>query len=260
MLLSGKSVLITGASSGIGRSVAAKLAGEDCKIAILSRSTAKLEEFAAEYSRNTNRILPLPCDITKKEDVFSAFHKVIDEFGGVDIAILNAGTSHRIHVEDFSSEKGEEIINVNLTAKIYFLEKLIPYFIQKGNGIIVGVSSLADTRGFPRSASYNASKAGLSKLLESLRIELHDYGIKVITVRPGFVKTPMTDKNEFYMPMLMKVDKAAEIIVDGIKKEKRKIQFPLPLVIGTFIIRLMPDALFEYMTRKHLEGLKRKHL
>lgn len=260
MLISGKSVLITGASSGIGYTVARRLAAENCRIALLARTTEKLEEFAAQYSNDKNSILPLTCDVSKKEDVFSATEIVLKEFGGIDIAILNAGTSHRIDVENFSSDKGEEILSANLTGKFYFLEKLIPCFIQKRSGMIVGVSSLADVRGFPRSAFYNASKAAFSKLLESIRIELKSYGIKVITVRPGFVKTPMTDKNEFHMPFLMDVEKAADIIISGIKKEKRIIQFPLPTVISTKIIELMPQSMFEYFTRKHLDGLKRKQL
>ncbi len=260
MRLSGKSVLITGASTGIGYTIAKKLVKENCKIAILARTTEKLEEFAAKYGKDHNPVLPLTCDVSKKEDVFRAIQIILGEFGGIDIAILNAGTSRRIDVENFSSDKGKEILSVNLTGKFYFLEKLIPYFIQKRDGMIVGVSSLADARGFPRSAFYNASKAAFSKLLESIRIELKGYGVKVITVRPGFVKTPMTDKNEFHMPFLMDADKAADIIIRGIKKEKRIIQFPLPTVISTKIIELMPCPMFEYFTGKHLEGLKRKQL
>jgi short-subunit dehydrogenase len=260
MLFSGKSVLITGASSGIGYMLAKRLAGQECKIAILARRTDILKEFAEKYSTGSNIILPLHCDISNKEEVYSSLETVIEKFGEIDIAILNAGTSYRLNAEDFSAEKGEKVISVNLTSKFYFLEKLIPYFIEKKSGMIVGVSSLADARGFPRSAFYNASKAAFSKLLESLRIELKSYGIKVITVRPGFVKTPMTDKNEFHMPFLIDVEKAVDIIIKGIEKEKRIIQFPLPTVISTKIIELMPDSMFEYFTRKHLEGLKKKQL
>ncbi len=260
MNLSGKSILLTGASSGIGYAVAKKLAKENCKIAVLARDIDKLREFASEFSSANNLILPIRCDVSNQGDVNSAFNTIFAEFGGIDIAMLNAGTSDRIDAEDFSADKGKEIISVNLTGKFYFLEKLIPYFISKKNGMIVGVSSLADTRGFPRSGFYNASKAAFSKLLESLRIELSGYGIKVITVRPGFVKTPMTDKNEFYMPFLMSPEKAADKIVAGIKKEKRKIQFPLLTVIGTNLIGIIPDSMFEFFARRHLEGLKKKGL
>ncbi len=260
MDFTGKSVLLTGASSGIGFELAKKLAGENCKIALLGRSIDKLQKFAVDYKTPNNIIFPVYCDVSIKENIHSAVDKVINEFGGIDIIILNAGVSKRIDIENFSSDEGEKIIHTNLTGNIYFIEKLLPYFINKRKGMIVGISSLADSRGFPRSAFYNASKAGFTKLLESIRIESKDYGIKVITVRPGFIKTPMTDKNEFHMPFLMNAGLAADIIISGIKKERRKIQFPLFTVLSTKLLEIVPDSWFEYFARKHLEGLKQKGL
>ncbi len=257
MNFSDKSILLTGASSGIGYEMAVLLAGENCRLALLARSINKLNETARQLSTPSNTILPLQCDVSRKEEVHSAVDKVMEEFGGIDILILNAGTSSRIDAEKFSAERGEEMMTVNLISKFYFLEKLIPHFISKRSGMIAGVSSLADVRGFPRSGFYNAGKAGFSRLLESLRIELKDYNIKVITIRPGFVKTPMTDKNEFHMPFLMDPGKAARIIIDGIKKEKRTIQFPLPTVLGTRLLNILPNTLFEYLAAKHLAGLKK---
>ena len=256
MDFTGKSILITGASSGIGLELSKKLVGENCKLALLARSFDKLQDFTLKYKTNTNFLHPVHCDVSDKKNVSDAVDSVINQLGGIDIAILNAGTSQRLNIENFSSEIGEKIIRVNLLGQIYFLQRLIPYFIKKRSGIIVGISSLADARGFPRSAFYNSSKAGLTKLLESIRIELKGYGVKVITVRPGFVKTAMTDKNEFYMPLLMSVSRAAGIILRGIKKEKRKIQFPFPVVIGTYIIEIMPDSWFEFFAGIHLKSLK----
>ncbi len=256
MNFAGKAILLTGASSGIGYELAARLAKENCRLAVLARNTSKLQEIAGRFSTNQNTILPVHCDVSQKDEVHSAIDKVTAEFGGIDILILNAGASYRIDVENFSSEKGKDIIEVNLISKFYFLEKLIPHFISKRSGMIVGVSSLADVRGFPRSGFYNASKAAFTRLLESLRTELHNYDVKVITVKPGFVRTPMTDKNEFHMPFLMEPGKAAEIIINGIRKEKKIIQFPLPTVLGAKLLGVMPSPLFEYFARKHLEGLK----
>lgn len=260
MDFTGKSVLLTGASSGIGFELFKKLSIENCKIAILARSIDKLQNFTSAYKTTNNLILPVYCDVSKKKDVGLAVDKVIDSFGGINIAILNAGIGGRVSIENFSSEPGEKIIGVNLLGNIYLLEKLLPYFLKKKDGLIAGISSLADTRGFPQSAFYNASKAGFTRLLESLRIELKNYGVKIITIRPGFVKTPLTDKNEFFMPLLMSAEKAADIIIKGIKKDRKRIRFPKLMVIGTKLIGIMPDSLFEYFAGKHLDSLKKKNL
>jgi short-subunit dehydrogenase len=255
-----KSIVITGASGGIGLEISTILSREKCKLALLSRSIEKLQKFASEYGSSHNIILPIQCDVSKKEQVNSALDKVIETFGGIDIVILNAAIGVRSDPENFSAETGEKIFRVNLISSLYFFEKLLPLFIKKKSGMIIGISSQADTRGFPRSGFYNASKAAFTRLLESLRIELKGYGVKVITVRPGFVKTHMTEKNEFYMPLLMNAEKAARIIVKGIRKEKRVIQFPFLIAIGTKLLGLLPGSWFEFSARKHLEGLKRKEL
>jgi len=122
--------------------------------------------------------------------------------------------------------------------------------------MIVGVSSLADVRGFPKSGFYNASKSAASILLESLRIELKPLKVKVITVRPGFVRTPMTDKNEFHMPLMMNADKAAKIFLEGIKKEKHIIQFPFMIVLSTKLLQWMPAFLFEWLAGRPLPQRK----
>ncbi len=120
------------------------------------------------------------------------------------------------------------------------------------------MTSLADARGFAKSGFYCSSKIAATTLLESVRVELKPHNIKVLTVKPGFVKTAMTDKNEFYMPFLMNVDKAAKKILKGIKKEKSVIQFPLPLVIGARLVKIMPDFLFDWLSTKQLPSVNRK--
>jgi short-subunit dehydrogenase len=159
-------------------------------------------------------------------------------------------------VEKFNSDRLEEIFNINLMGLIYCLNEIILDFIQKRKGCIVGISSLSDSRGFPGSAAYCSSKAAVSTFLESIRIELKKYNIKVITVKPGFVKTPMTDKNEFYMPFLMSVEKASGKILKGVKKEKSIIQFPRPTVIGAKLLKFLPDKLFDYLLSFSLPAKK----
>lgn len=256
MNFTNKVVLLTGASSGIGYSLAKSLPKENCSLALLSRSKSTLDELVTEIKNDGAKALSYKCDVGNLDEVKHAFERIKNDFGRIDIAILNAGVSHRADVKNYSVEIARNIFDVNVFGIINFVEQLIPDFIQRKEGMIVGVSSLAEARGFPKSGFYNASKSAASLMLESLRVELKPYNIKVLTVKPGFVRTPMTDKNDFQMPFLMDADKAAKIIIDGIKKEKHIIQFPLTTVIGSKIIKLLPDWLFDYLMKRPLPPRK----
>lgn len=256
MNFTNKVVLLTGASSGIGYSLAKSLPKENCSLALLSRSKNTLDELVTEIKNDGAKALSYKCDVGNLDEVKHAFERIKNDFGRIDIAILNAGVSHRADVKNYSVEIARNIFDVNVFGIINFVEQLIPDFIQRKEGMIVGVSSLAEARGFPKSGFYNASKSAASLMLESLRVELKPYNIKVLTVKPGFVRTPMTDKNDFHMPFLMDVDRAAKIIIDGIKKEKHIIQFPLTTVIGSKIIKLLPDWLFDYLMNRPLPPRK----
>ncbi len=246
MNLKNKVILITGASSGIGEAVAKKFAEEGALLALTARRKDIIDRIAQQLEVKT-RVASYKCDVTNTEEVRNVYRQIKIDFGKIDIAFLNSGVSFRSSVKEFSSEKAKQTFDTNVLGLINFVEVILPDFMSERNGVIVGVSSLADSRGFPKSGFYCASKAAASIFLESLRIELKPYNVKVITVRPGFVKTPMTDKNEFFMPFLMEPEKAAEIIVNGIKKEKRIIQFPLPISLAVRILRIIPDSLFEYL-------------
>ena len=128
--------------------------------------------------------------------------------------------------------------------------------MKRNNGMFLGVSSLADSKGYSKSGFYSASKAAASIYLEGLTAELRNYNVKVITVRPGFVKTPMTDKNEFEMPFIMSPQKAVKIILDGIVKEKRMIQFPWQIVFATRLIPFIPNWIFEKLESKSMRKYK----
>ncbi len=144
------------------------------------------------------------------------------------------------------------LCDVNVLGIVNYVENLMLVFTKGEDGMIVGVSSLADSRGWQGSGFYCASKAAATILLENLRVELNPFNVKVITVKPGFVETPMTEKNKFPMPFLMSAEKAAKIIIGGIKKEKRIIQFPLPTVLSAKLMRIVPDFLFDYFSSKEL--------
>lgn len=246
----GKNVLITGASTGIGRALAIEFAKEDCKLILVARRLELMQEIKNELKIPEDKILLLKCDVTNKEEVRETYLKIKEKFGKIDIAVLNSGVGHSVTVENFNSKYADEIMGVNFLGMIYWIEQLLPGMLKEKKGIIAGVSSLADNRGFSGSGFYCASKAAASIYLEGLRVELKPHGIKVITIKPGFVRTPMTDKNNFEMPLLMEPDKAAKIIVSGIRKEKRVIQFPWQMVFLTRLVGLMPGNIYEFLASK----------
>jgi short-subunit dehydrogenase len=253
MDLSGKTILITGASSGIGRAIASKLSGDNVNLILTARRINLLEEIKEEAKTNKCSYLLLQCDVSNKNDVAAAYIKIKDKFGRVDLAILNAGVGHYMNVLNYNSGFAEKIYSTNLLGMIYWIEQLLPDYLGRKSGIIAGVSSMADNRGYSGSSFYSSSKAAVTNYLEGLRVELNPYGIKVITIRPGFVETPMTSGNKFKMPFLMTAEKAADIILNGIKKEKRVIQFPWQMALLTSIVGILPGSLYEVLAKKRLK-------
>ncbi len=245
-----KVVLLTGASSGIGYELAVRLSlFSNIKLVLAARRIDILNELAAQICRPGIEVLPVKCDVSQREDISSAVKRVIDTFGRIDAAILNSGTSYRMSHQESSFLKTEEIMKVNTISYLYFFDELIP-LMKKNGGLIAGVTSLAGTRGFPYSGVYSASKAASSRILESYRGELKKFNIRVINIKPGFVRTPMTDKNKFYMPMLMEPARATDIILKGLKKEKRIIQFPWPVAILAKLVKLIPNPIFDYFAAR----------
>ncbi len=251
MKLNNKVILITGGSTGIGKAMAKLLAKENCSLALIARRGELLDELTGQIKINNPNIKSYVCDVAKPGEVKKVFTEVREYFKKIDVAILNAGVGSKSSAEDYKYENAKNTFDVNVLGIVNCVENLLPDFIKCKDGIIVGVSSLADSRGWQGSGFYCASKAAATILLENLRAELKPFNIKVITVKPGFVETPMTANNKFPMPFLMSAEKAARIIIGGIKKEKRIIQFPLPTVLGSKLMRVVPDSLFEYISIKN---------
>ncbi|HUX61826.1 MAG TPA: SDR family NAD(P)-dependent oxidoreductase [Ignavibacteriaceae bacterium] len=249
--LKNKSILITGASSGIGLALARRLAFENCNLALLARRKEVIEQEVSSFEKFAAQIIALKCDVTKIHEVENAVGEIKSKFGKIDVAILNSGISIPQNITNFKSSYAKEVLDVNVFGLFNFAEVLIPEMTANKDGIIVGVSSLADGRGFPQNGPYSASKAAASIYLESLRVELKKYNIKVITVKPGFVRTPMTDKNNFRMPFLIDVEQAADIIIKGIQKERTLIQFPFSTSIGAKLLKIVPNFLFDLIANSY---------
>ncbi len=241
MKFQNKTILITGSSTGIGKALGKKLLNENCNLILTSRRDEKIEEWVSELENSKANMLILKNDVTDKESVAEVYSKGVEKFGSIDIAILNSGIGKEVTPKTFNSKVAEDIINTNFLGVVYWVEQLLPDMMKRRSGIIAPVSSLADNRGYSGSGFYCASKSALSIFAEGLSIDLKKHGIKVLTIKPGFVKTPMTDQNKFKMPFLISAEKSAEYIIAGIEKEKAIIQFPFPTVLGSKVLGLLPN-------------------
>jgi len=245
----GKNIIITGASSGIGKELAEQLSKTTCTLHLISRRINLLADLQLKLKNNKSQIFIYECDVSSKGNVAETYKQIITAADKIDIAILNAGVSCRSSIAEFDSAQIQNLFDINVMGIVHWVEQLVPKMINTNTGMIVGISSLADSRAYSKSGAYCASKAAATRFLEGLRLELAEYGVKVLTVKPGFVKTAMTDKNKFKMPFLMDVNKAVKIIINGIKKEKKIIQFPLPMVIGSKVSGILPVGLYDLISK-----------
>jgi short-subunit dehydrogenase len=240
--IAGARIWVTGASSGIGAALARELADRGASVASSARSTDKLAEVAG------GRMHVEPVDVTDRAATVAAAAAVREALGGLDVAVLNAGTWSRFRVDEWDSDVFADHIRTNLMGTVHSLEGVVPTMLAEGRGRIVGVASVAGYRGLPGSEAYGASKAAMLNLLEALRGALAPRGVVVQTVSPGFVKTPMTDRNTFPMPFLIPADAAARAIADGIEKGKAEIVFPFPMMLLMKAVRLLPVRVWTVLT------------
>ena len=235
---------ITGASSGIGRAVAQALARAGWTVVASARRAEALDALAAETDHGPGRIVAAPCDVTDKAQVGQVVADTLRDHGPVALAILNAGTFRPESLSKFDSSDFGAVIDLNVMGTIYCLEALLPDWIARRRGQLAIVSSVAGYRGLPTSLSYGASKAALINLCEALRFDFQRYGLTIQLINPGFVKTPLTDKNTFPMPFLVDVDVAARRIVRGLRGRGFEIAFPWPLVFALKRLRTLPYWLY----------------
>jgi short-subunit dehydrogenase len=252
MDISGARIWATGASSGIGAALARELADRGASVAISARNADRLREVAG------GRMHVEPLDVTDRAATVAAGAAVRKALGGLDAAVLNAGTWSRFRPEHWDSEAFADQLQTNLMGTVHALEAVVPTMIAEGRGRIVGTASVAGYRGLPGAEAYGATKAALLNLLEALRGSLGPHGIVVQSVAPGFVRTPMTDRNTFPMPFLVSPEEAARAIADGMAKDKAEIVFPLPMMLVMKLARLVPvrawTAATAAMTRR---GMRR---
>lgn len=238
-------VAITGASSGIGASLALEAAKTGARVALLARRVDELESVAQGVRDAGGEALILPTDVGERNSVGSAFHTIEREWGLPDMVVANAGIGAPSNVRKMDLDQIENLFRVNFFGVLNCAQAVLNPMIKRGSGQFAAVSSLAGWRGLPYSGAYSASKAAVSAWMEASRVELKDTGVTLTTVHPGFVRTPMTAKNRFPMPFLMDSTHASRIMFKGIVSGASEVNFPLPTTTLMRVARILPNALFD---------------
>lgn len=236
---------ISGASSGIGAALAEKLAAQGTEVILSARRRELLDELAERIRAVGGQARVQTLDVSDAEATVRVLRRLDEEVGGIDLVIANAGVGGSRRAAELEWEDCAPALSINVAGAAASLVALLPRMVERGRGHLVGISSLAGYRGMPASAAYSASKAFLSVFLESLRMDLRGTGVSVTDVRPGFIRTPMTEPNRFHMPFLLEVDDAAERILRGIRKKRPVIAFPRPLSTVAALAPFMPRWLWE---------------
>jgi len=245
MKLDGKKILITGASTGIGYAISRELGKKGCYIAILARREDKLQALAEEIRKYGGQALAIPVDVMDADSVKQAITTANRDLDGLDVVIANAGVGILKPAHQIEPRHVDRMVDVNLKGAMYTLLAGLDILLQHGGGQLVGVSSIASYRGLPQSSVYSATKAALSSFLESLRVEYAKKNIRVTTICPGYIKTPMTEGAKMPMPMMLEADVAARMIIDAIEKEKKVYGFPWPMNFGVKLVRFLPNFIYD---------------
>ncbi|KXJ51457.1 MAG: short-chain dehydrogenase [Colwellia sp. Phe_37] len=237
-------VLITGATSGIGEALLQQYLANGYRVIACGRNQEKLRQYANAH----HNVIPLAFDITDSQQISQAANQLTD-IERIDLLLLNAGDCRYIDdVNAFDGQLFADIIAINLQSLGYLLEHFLPKVPEGGQ--VVFVSSSATLLPFPRAEAYGASKAGIDYLAKSLRIDLTTKNIAVTLVHPGFIKTPLTDKNDFPMPFLLTSEQAASRIYNGVRAKKSYLHFPKRLTWLMKLFALLPDAVWQKLILK----------
>tara|TARA_B100000424_G_scaffold210819_1_gene168244 strand:- start:2300 stop:3061 length:762 start_codon:yes stop_codon:yes gene_type:complete len=236
-----KTIWITGGSTGIGKALALKFANKGWNVAI----SARRENLLQEISNNHENIHGFPVDVTDKIKCKQTFEQIRNKFENIDICFFSTGTWDPKKEKDIDVEQIENVFRVNFFGTLNSIKAVEEYFKNRKMGTITIVSSIAGYRGLPNSTGYGPSKSALNNLAESLYFDFKRSNVRVCLVSPGFIKTPMTDKNDFKMPFLKTTDYAAEKIYDGlVNKNIFEIHFPKSLTLILKILSFLPSSIY----------------
>jgi NAD(P)-dependent dehydrogenase (short-subunit alcohol dehydrogenase family) len=231
----GQRVWVIGASYGIGAALARRLINDGARVAMSARSRDLLDAIA---EGNDARVEVL--DVTDAASVAKAARSILSAWGGIDLVLIVAGTHVEMRADTFDLARAKRLFDVNVIGVLNCLDAILPTLREQRRGGVAIVSSVAGYRGLPRALIYGPTKAALINLAESLYLDLSPHGIGVYLINPGFVDTPLTQKNDFKMPALMPVDEAARLTLEGIEDGEFEIHFPKRFTRVMRLLRNLP--------------------
>lgn len=245
--------IVTGASSGIGWELARQLAANGCKVGLIARRQSLLEQLAAEIAQSGGTCAWAAVDVGERTPVLEAISKLRSNLGPIDLVIANAGVGAPTFLEPMNVGDVEKMYRVNVLGVIYAIEAALPEMLQRRQGHLAAVSSLAAYKGLPGEAGYSSSKAAVNNFMEGMRIRLRGSGIHVTTICPGFVRTPMTEINQFKMPYLLEPDEAARRILRALRQRKKVFNFPWQMSLLMKLTAWLPDWVVERAMQSYNE-------
>ncbi|WP_170346788.1 SDR family NAD(P)-dependent oxidoreductase [Ruegeria atlantica] len=231
----GKTIWIIGASEGLGRALAQALGRKGASLILSARNLERLSEMCSELPDAR----AIRCDVTDLDSVRSA----VAEAGHVDGLVYNAGAYDPMRSAEWDTEASLRMSDVNYLGALRVLGETVPGFVRAGQGEVTLIGSLAGYHGLPAAIGYGASKAALISLAETMRHDLAGTGVTVRIVNPGFIKTRLTEKNSFKMPMLMTPEDAADRVVKAMSRRRFRTDFPEPFSWFIRLIDYLPDLL-----------------
>ena len=235
-----KKIWITGASSGIGKALALKFAQEGWKVAISARRKNLLDEIATDKN-----IFAYPLDVEDENQIKNIFDKILEDFKDLDICVFCSGTYNRKSEKKIDNNQIKKTFNINFFGVVDCIKTVEDFFKNRKKGHLSIVSSIAGYRGLPNSSGYGPSKAALTNFTESIYFDFKKYNVSISLISPGFIKTPMTDTNDFPMPFIKTPEFEAEKIFNGLtKKSSFEIHFPKALTLLLKFFRILPYSLF----------------
>jgi short-subunit dehydrogenase len=238
----GKRYWLVGASDGLGAALAKQLSRAGAEVILSARSEGKLEDVVNNLPGKAQFV---KLDVADADSVAQA----AEQIGQVDGVIYLAGVYWPFSAKHWNAEQGNAMADINFTGLMRVMGQVVPQMVKRDEGHIVITSSIAAYRGLPKSIGYSASKAATLSLAESMYADLRKTGVKVQVVNPGFIKTQLTDKNNFEMPFLMEADDAAREVFEHMNTDKFKKSFPFMFSMLFRAAQFLPDALYYRLMR-----------